>query len=110
VLGLWQGALVHYIGHLRANTAGFTDERVRLEGEAISGALAIKMLGWEDAVYAAITRVRRLEMKFCGRMNIIRAFNMALQFIIVPIVAFITFSVVRRLRARARSRWLAMRN
>ncbi len=34
-----------YIGRIRANTARFTDERVRLAGEAIAGSLAVKMLG-----------------------------------------------------------------
>ena len=47
VLMKWckQGVLVSFIGRIRANTAGFTDERVRLAGEAIAGSLAVKMLG-----------------------------------------------------------------
>jgi hypothetical protein len=36
---------VSYIGQLRTNTAKYTDERVRLAGEAIAGCLAVKMLG-----------------------------------------------------------------
>ncbi len=40
-----QGTLVSYIGQLRTNTAKYTDERVRLAGEAIAGSLAVKMLG-----------------------------------------------------------------
>ena len=40
-----QGILVSYIGQIRTNTAKWTDERVRLAGEAISGCLAVKMLG-----------------------------------------------------------------
>lgn len=42
------------IGRLREGTAQFTDERVRLEGEAVGGALAMKMLGWEPWLMAAI--------------------------------------------------------
>lgn len=42
------------IGRLREGTAAFTDERVRLEGEAVGGALAMKMLGWEPWLMAAI--------------------------------------------------------
>ena len=44
-VGVCQGVLVSYIGHIRTNTAKWTDERVRLAGEAISGCLAVKMLG-----------------------------------------------------------------
>lgn len=40
-----QGVLSKHIGRLRVNTARYTDERVRLAGEAIAGSLAIKMLG-----------------------------------------------------------------
>ena len=42
---LVQGILVSYIGKLRVNTTRWTDERVRLAGEAVSGCLAVKMLG-----------------------------------------------------------------
>ena len=44
-----QGVLVSFIGRIRAATAGFTDERVRLAGEAIAGSLAVKMLGTRHA-------------------------------------------------------------
>lgn len=40
-----QGTLVSYIGKLRLATAHFTDERVRLIGEAIAGCMAVKMMG-----------------------------------------------------------------
>ena len=40
-----QGILVSYIGKLRVNTTRWTDERVRLAGEAVAGCLAVKMLG-----------------------------------------------------------------
>ena len=37
--------LSKYIAKLRTNTTRYTDERVRLAGEAIAGSLAVKMLG-----------------------------------------------------------------
>ena len=49
-----QALLSRYIGRLREATAAFTDERVRLEGEAIGGALAMKMLAWEPHLLATI--------------------------------------------------------
>ena len=41
-------------------------------------------------------RVRRKEAANIAKMNLIRGTNMALQFAVLPIAAFITFSVVRR--------------
>lgn len=54
----------------------------------------MQMLGWEEPLLAAIADVRRQEMRYCGRMNHIRASNMALQFLSVPLFAFITFTTV----------------
>lgn len=42
-------------------------------------------------------RVRRKEAANIAKMNLIRGTNMALQFAVLPIAAFITFSVVRRI-------------
>lgn len=41
-------------------------------------------------------RVRRKEAANIAKMNLIRGTNMALQFAVLPIAAFITFSVVRQ--------------
>lgn len=82
-----QAALVRRIGWLRRNTALRTDERVRLAGEVINGALACKMLGWEDAVtagtqstsvyvcysctVACVVRLsRRLRQRACSAMQL----------------------------------------
>jgi len=43
-----QGILVSYIGKIRNNTTKWTDERVRLAGEAVAGCLAVKMLGCSE--------------------------------------------------------------
>ena len=52
------------------------------------------MMGWEEPLLKAVADVRKQEMRYCGRMNNIRASNMALQFISVPLFAFITFTTV----------------
>ena len=41
-------------------------------------------------------RVRQMEAANIAKMNLIRGTNMALQFAVLPIAAFITFSVVRQ--------------
>ena len=90
-----QALLAKYIGYLRAATAATTDERVKLTGEAITGALAFKMLAWEDPLYHKILEIREKEKYFIRRMNIIRVLNMALTFAITPLVTLIFFATAR---------------
>lgn len=90
-----QSVLAKYIGSLRAAIAAQTDERVRLTGEAITGITAFKMLAWEKPLCLAILKVREKEQMYIGRMNMIRATNMALTFAIMPLVSFVTFTVAR---------------
>ena len=90
-----QSILAKYIGVLRGLIAAQTDERVKLTGEAITGITAYKMLAWETPLFDEILRVRQREQLYIGRMNIIRATNMALSFAIMPLVSFITFTVAR---------------
>ncbi|GFR41484.1 hypothetical protein Agub_g2175, partial [Astrephomene gubernaculifera] len=90
-----QSGLVRYIGGLRRNTARCTDERVRLAGEVVEGALAMKMLGWEDPFAAALRDIRGRETHYSRRTQRIRGVNFALQFAITPIVSFVTFAVYR---------------
>jgi ATP-binding cassette subfamily C (CFTR/MRP) protein 4 len=88
-----QALLVRTVGGLRMNTAVRTDERVRLTGEVIQGALAMKMLGWEEPFAKAICNIRGQEVHFAGRMAQIRGLNLALQFCMTPVASFTTFAV-----------------
>lgn len=54
-----QALLAQFVVGLRNATAARADERVRLTGEVISGALAMKMLGWEDPFTDAICDIRK---------------------------------------------------
>lgn len=62
---------------------------------ALQGALACKMLGWEDPLAGALRKLRGAEASQVARMARIRACNMALQFIISCLVTFATFAVYR---------------
>lgn len=55
-----QGVLSKYIARLRTNTAKYTDERVRLAGEAIAGSLAVKMLGQSASPIVNMNKQRAL--------------------------------------------------
>ena len=90
-----QAFLAKYIARLRMATAAQTDHRVKLTGEAITGALAFKMLAWEDPLYKEIMRIREEEKKYIKWMNVIRAFNFALTFAISPLVNLLVFTVAR---------------
>ena len=48
-------------GVYRSQTTVQTDERVRVANEAIAGALALKMLAWEDLFLNRIREVRLAE-------------------------------------------------
>lgn len=61
-----QGALVRYIGRLRASTAAQTDERVRLTGEVVSGVLATKMLGGWMGGQAGVVGCSAAGLRGCG--------------------------------------------
>ena len=50
-----QAVLSKYIAKLRTNTTRYTDERVRLAGEAIAGSLAVKMLGQPHHLSTALS-------------------------------------------------------
>lgn len=67
-----QVALVRYIGALRLRTAERTDARVMLTGEAIGGALAMKMLSWEAPLFGAVSALRAQEARHVRGMARIR--------------------------------------
>ncbi|KAJ9515463.1 hypothetical protein QJQ45_016472 [Haematococcus lacustris] len=90
-----QAFLVQPVASIRRATAARTDERVRLAGEAIQGALACKMLGWEGSLALALQQLRRQEAHHVSRMARIRAVNMAIQFVISSLVTFAAFAVYR---------------
>ncbi|XP_064615830.1 ATP-binding cassette sub-family C member 4-like, partial [Liolophura sinensis] len=59
-----QGWMGRMFSKLRQKTAKFTDERVRLMNEIITGMRVIKMYCWEKPFGKLVQKVRRLEMKY----------------------------------------------
>ncbi|MEW5316893.1 MAG: hypothetical protein WDW38_008234 [Sanguina aurantia] len=95
-----QAVMVRPVGALRRATALCTDERVKLCSEAISGALAMKMLGWEAPLSSQLAAIRRREGAALMAMASIRAVNMAIQFGVTPIISFITFATYRAMNGQ----------
>ncbi|KDD71280.1 hypothetical protein H632_c5389p0, partial [Helicosporidium sp. ATCC 50920] len=81
-------------------SAAAADERVRLCGEAVTGALAAKMLGWERALEAELAVRRRREEAILRQSGRIKAVNMGLAYSITPLAALITFTVSRYTEGR----------
>jgi len=88
-----QASLARLVAGLRRGTAQRVDERMRLMGEAVNGALAAKFLSLEPDLAARVCAVRAREVRASGRMAQIRALNIAAQFAMTPLATFVTFAV-----------------
>ena len=87
--------IASFISSTRRSTAAQTDERVRLTGEVISGALSVKLLSWEALFCNLLDQLRGGEAKFLHHMNRVRTLNTSLLFLLPPVVSFATFAVYR---------------
>jgi ABC-type multidrug transport system fused ATPase/permease subunit len=95
-----QAALARSIGALRTRTAAGTDARVRTLSEAISGALAVKMLGWEPALLRRVRAARAREARPLTATALIRGAGQGLFFLVHPLACFCLFATVYGLAAR----------
>ena len=89
-----QAILAKSLGALRTSTARGTDSRVRTLSEAISGALAVKMLGWEPALLRRIRAARAREAAPAMRTALIRGAGQGLFFLIHPLSCFFLFATL----------------
>lgn len=94
ILGPLQGLLSKHIAKYRVKAAQFTDKRINLMGELISGILAVKMLGWEDPLLKDVASLRRKEHNLLKKMNYTVANIFALSGYIQTIMVCVTFVVV----------------
>ncbi|KAG7502092.1 Multidrug resistance-associated 4 [Solea senegalensis] len=78
---------------LRAETAVFTDDRIRTMNEVISGIRVIKMYGWEKPFIALVDEVRRMEIGKIMKSSYLRGLNMASFFVASKIIIFLTVCV-----------------
>lgn len=76
---------------LRAKTAVVTDSRVKATNELISGIRLLKMYCWERPFVALVAALRKKEISFVRRANLIKAANMAFFFVAPALTSFVTF-------------------
>uniref|UniRef100_A0A665T414 Multidrug resistance-associated protein 4 n=2 Tax=Echeneis naucrates TaxID=173247 RepID=A0A665T414_ECHNA len=89
-LQTWFGKL---FGIFRSKTAVFTDNRIRIMNEVMSGIRIIKMYAWEKPFSDLVTEVRRKEIRQILNSSYLRGLNMASFFASSKIIVFITFTV-----------------
>ncbi|KAM3857219.1 ATP-binding cassette sub-family C member 4-like [Diretmus argenteus] len=77
----------------RSKTAAFTDNRIRIMNEVMSGIRIIKMYAWEKPFAALVSEVRRKEISKIMKSSYLRGLNMASFFSASKIIVFITFTL-----------------
>uniref|UniRef100_A0A3B4B9R6 Uncharacterized protein n=1 Tax=Periophthalmus magnuspinnatus TaxID=409849 RepID=A0A3B4B9R6_9GOBI len=71
----------------------FTDNRIRIMNEVVSGIRIIKMYAWEKPFSALLTDVRKKEISQIMKSSYLRGLNMASFFASSKIIVFFTFTV-----------------
>nr|XP_033806273.1 multidrug resistance-associated protein 4 isoform X3 [Geotrypetes seraphini] len=77
---------------LRSKTAAFTDSRIRIMNEVISGMRIIKMYAWEESFADLVSSIRRQEIAMILRSSYLRGMNLASFFAAGKIIVFVTFT------------------
>uniref|UniRef100_G3PLJ6 Multidrug resistance-associated protein 4 n=1 Tax=Gasterosteus aculeatus aculeatus TaxID=481459 RepID=G3PLJ6_GASAC len=77
----------------RSKTAAFTDNRIRIMNEVVSGMRIIKMYAWEKPFSALVSEVRRKEISMILKSSYLRGLNMASFFCSSKIILFVTFTL-----------------
>jgi len=77
----------------RRKTSDFTDERVKLINQALTGARLMKINGWENVFKSLIETVRGKEINAIMKSQVMRGLNEAIFFAAPVMIAFITFTV-----------------
>ncbi|XP_077957966.1 ATP-binding cassette sub-family C member 4-like isoform X1 [Gasterosteus aculeatus] len=77
----------------RSKTAAFTDNRIRIMNEVVSGMRIIKMYAWEKPFSALVSEVRRKEISMILKSSYLRGVNMVSFFCSSKIILFVTFTL-----------------
>lgn len=91
--GILQGVIGSFVGRFRRISAAITDKRVGLINEVISGALAVKMLGWEDPFYSRIKSIRKRESCALTKRGVLIGANNGIHLFLSAMAGFTTFTV-----------------
>ncbi|GJP67873.1 hypothetical protein CLOP_g24635 [Closterium sp. NIES-67] len=87
-----QALFGHFFAKQRRRTVEFTDARVKMTGEVLSGILAVKMFAWEAPFTSFIQRIRNKERRNIELASYIKAFNEASYFASASMVSLVIFA------------------
>ncbi|KAL5474368.1 hypothetical protein EMCRGX_G026307 [Ephydatia muelleri] len=74
-------------------SANWTDKRIKIMNEIISGMRVIKMYGWEDAFRRVVNQLRSKESLCVLKAGLLNGSNLAIEYMTVPVMMFGIFSV-----------------
>uniref|UniRef100_T1IW00 Uncharacterized protein n=1 Tax=Strigamia maritima TaxID=126957 RepID=T1IW00_STRMM len=77
----------------RIQTARFTDDRLRLTNEVVTGMRIIKFYGWEKPFAQFVETARKKESKVLIKTAMVRAMNMAIYAVSIKLILFLTFLI-----------------
>ncbi|KAK2715107.1 hypothetical protein QYM36_009933, partial [Artemia franciscana] len=86
----FQGWIGKVFSKYRLETAGKTDQRIRLMGEVLTGMRVIKMYTWEKPFAALLGGARKKEVDVIRKTNYFRSLNQTLFYTSSKIVVFLT--------------------
>ena len=75
----------------RKGTSKYTDERIKLINQALTGVSLMKINGWEMIFVKMIEDIRHFEIKALLKTNFLRAMNESIFFATPVLVGFLTF-------------------
>ncbi|CAI5520236.1 unnamed protein product, partial [Closterium sp. Naga37s-1] len=87
-----QALFGHFFAKQRRRTVEFTDARVKMTGEVLSGILAVKMFAWEAPFTSFIQRIRNKERRNIELASYIKAFNESSYFASSSMVSLVIFA------------------
>ncbi|KAK9692619.1 hypothetical protein K7432_014250 [Basidiobolus ranarum] len=86
-----QGYFAKRFSYMREETVKYRDDRIRSLSDVLSGINLVKLSAWEDALRQCISELREKELKYIGKANNMRAFNMASYFFFQSVISVFTF-------------------
>ena len=88
-----QMCLSRLFGRLRSHASHYTDDRVKVTSEILSGMRVVKMYAWEQPFTDAVAAVRDRELEHISHTNTLKGLIFSIYFMSVAVAGLLTFGV-----------------